>query len=78
MKFRIGLLALGMAVCLGGCADFNLAGDDSDSPPPANGCSAQGGCPEAAQFCVARGYHPDTDAFHRCLVSVEQNLRKGQ
>jgi hypothetical protein len=44
-------------------------GEDS-----ANSCTAAG-CPQAPAFCRARGYYPGSDAFNRCVVSVEQNLR---
>ncbi|HEY0107655.1 MAG TPA: hypothetical protein VGB91_16360 [Rhizomicrobium sp.] len=79
MRLRAAILAIGIALTLGGCADFDLFGDDGDAPPVAtapNGCGAQG-CPQAPQFCVARGYQPGTDGYNRCIVSVEQNLRKG-
>jgi hypothetical protein len=79
MKLRMGIMAAGLALMLGGCEDVTLFGDDTPdtSAPMANGCTAQG-CPQAPQFCQARGYSPGTDAYNRCLVSVEQNLRKGQ
>ena len=75
--------ALGLGLGLGGCADFGLEqgflthafDSDEDGTADANGCTAQG-CPQAPQFCVARGYTPGTDRYERCLVSVEQNLRK--
>ena len=74
---------LGLGLGLGGCADFGLEqgflthafDSDEDAPADANGCTAQG-CPQAPQFCVARGYTPGTDRYERCIVSVEQNLRK--
>ncbi len=79
MNLRAGLVVIAFAALLGGCEDVTLFGDDSGdaSAPMANGCTAQG-CPQAPQFCQARGYTPGTDAYERCLVSVEQNLRKGQ
>ncbi len=81
MKTGFGILAIAMLVCLGGCmdVDFDPFGSDDDTTVAAmpNGCTAQG-CPQAAQYCTARGYHPDTDAYRRCVISVEQNLRKGQ
>ena len=51
--------------------DVGLPGS---SPVAANGCTAAG-CPQAPSFCVARGYHPGSDGYVRCIVSVEQNLR---
>ena len=78
MKMGLGILAIAMAACLGGCMDVDLFGDDDTTVAVApNGCTAQG-CPQAAQYCTARGYHQDTDAYRRCVISVEQNLRKGQ
>lgn len=47
----------------------------SDKPPQAAACSVSG-CPQARQFCVARGYAPGTAGYDRCIVSVEQNLRQ--
>lgn len=79
MKIGVTLLAIGMAFALAGCMDFDFDpfGDDtSEIAPAANGCTPQD-CPQAAQFCVARGYKPDTDGYHRCIISVEENLRKG-
>ena len=80
---RTLLLATALGLCLGGCADVGLEQGflthafegDEDATADANGCTAQG-CPQAPQFCVARGYTPGTDRYQRCLVSVEQNLRK--
>lgn len=79
MSLRTGLVVIAFAALLGGCEDVSLFGDDSTdtSAPMANGCTAQG-CPQASQFCQARGYTLGTDAYNRCLVSVEQNLRMGQ
>jgi len=80
MKLRAAILAIGFAALLGGCMDMDadLFGGDDDAPAAVapNGCTAQG-CPQAAQFCQARGYSPGTEAFQRCLISVDQNLRKG-
>ncbi|MEI9996333.1 MAG: hypothetical protein WDM91_17175 [Rhizomicrobium sp.] len=78
MTTRAAILAIGLTLLLGGCTDVDLLGDDdaASNAPAANGCTAQG-CPQAAQFCVARGYHPGSDGYNRCLVSVEENLRKG-
>jgi hypothetical protein len=42
-----------------------------------NGCTASG-CAQAPGFCAVRGYQPGTDAFHRCVLSVEQNLRNAR
>ncbi|HXC55548.1 MAG TPA: hypothetical protein VNU97_09645 [Rhizomicrobium sp.] len=79
MRIRTGLLAVGFAALLGGCTDLDmdLFGDSSEPAAAPNGCTATG-CPQAAQFCVARGYAAGTDGYNRCLVSVEENLRKGQ
>ena len=76
-------LGLGLGLGLGGCADMGLEQgflthafeSDEDATADANGCTVQG-CPQAPQFCVARGYTPGTDRYERCLISVEQNLRK--
>lgn len=79
MKIRVALLAIGLAFALSGCMglDVDLFGDDTDEITPAtNGCTTQG-CPQAAQFCIARGYRPDSDGYRRCVISVEENLRKG-
>ena len=80
MKLHAILLAAGLTLLLGGCEDVGLDLFGDDSPPPVaaepNGCTAQG-CPQAPQFCVARGYQPGSDGYDRCIVSVEQNLRKG-
>ena len=46
--------------------------------PRPSACTTENGCPQAAQFCIARGYQQNTDGFNRCLISVEQNLRNGQ
>ncbi len=46
--------------------------------PRPSACTTENGCPQASQFCIARGYQPNSDGFNRCLVSVEQNLRNGQ
>jgi hypothetical protein len=80
---RTLLLASALGLSLGGCADIlpeqgfltHAFDADEDADVSANGCTAQG-CPQAPQFCVARGYTPGTDGYQRCLVSVEQNLRK--
>lgn len=71
---RTALFALGLCLAagLGGCTDFVLFEDEA--PAYANGCT-EAGCPQAAQFCVARGYQPGTDGYNRCIFSVEQNLR---
>ena len=45
-----------------------------DRTMAANACTAAA-CPQASNFCTARGYNPGTDAYSRCVVSVEQNLR---
>ncbi len=81
MKLHAALLAAGLAALLGGCMDVDLdpfgGGDDSsDVAVQPNGCTPQG-CPQAGQFCTARGYQAGTDGYNRCLISVEQNLRKG-
>ncbi|MEJ0027531.1 MAG: hypothetical protein WDN01_16015 [Rhizomicrobium sp.] len=77
MRLRAALLAIGLAALLGGCTEMLFGEDDSSATMAPNGCTAQG-CPQAPRFCQARGYQPDTDAYRRCLVSVEDNLRKGQ
>ncbi len=87
MNLRAALLAISLAGFLGGCdtlnADYDPFGDDSSdsssssasSAVQPNGCTQQG-CPQAPQFCIARGYKPDTEGYRRCIISVEQNLRK--
>ncbi len=53
----------------------------SSGPSPAalvgfaHGCS-EAVCAEAEGFCSARGYRSATDGYRRCIVSVEQNLRR--
>ena len=85
----VGLVGL-LAGCDTLNAEYDPFGDDSSSTSTtsnasnssdngaaqANGCTPQG-CPQAPQFCVARGYRPETEGYRRCLISVEQNLRKG-
>jgi len=77
MRIRITLAALGLALCLGGCDSlmYDPFGDDTAAVQP-NGCTAAG-CPQAATYCVNRGYAPGTDRYNRCVISVEENLRKG-
>ncbi len=53
------------------------AGSAAPAPVSVDGCTPSG-CPQAPRFCAARGYQPGTDAFHRCLLSVEQNLRSAR
>jgi len=81
---RILLLAALVSVGLSACSDLGLPEEgflthafDSDdtAAPSSNGCTAAG-CPQAASFCVARGYSPGTVGYQRCLFSVEENLRK--
>ena len=80
---RTLLLAAVLGFGLSGCAGVDLEqgfltrafDSDEDAPVNANGCTPQG-CPQAPQFCVARGYTPGSDRYMRCIVSVEQNLRK--
>jgi hypothetical protein len=72
MKLRAGLIVVGLALLLAGCDDLD-AGLFGDGEAPV----ATGPSPQAPQFCTARGYQPGTDAFQRCVVSVEENLRKG-
>jgi hypothetical protein len=78
MQIRIGLAAIGLALCLGGCDTLGMDpfGDDAPITSP-NGCTAAG-CPQAATYCTNRGYTPGTDRYNRCVISVEENLRKGQ
>ena len=79
MRRLAGILVIGMALFVGGCEDVDIDPFDDDSAPAAaqaNGCTPQG-CPQAPQFCQARGYQPGTDGYQRCIVSVEENLRKG-
>ncbi|HUO88613.1 MAG TPA: hypothetical protein VMU08_05520 [Rhizomicrobium sp.] len=75
MRTRALLVVIALAAGLGACTDEDLFGDIG-APAP-NGCTSAG-CPQAASFCTARGYQPGTDGYDRCLVSVEENLRKGQ
>jgi len=77
MKNRAGLAVIGLALFLGGCdPEWDPFGDDQSAVLP-NGCTAAG-CPQAATYCVNRGYSPGTDRYNRCIVSVEENLRKEQ
>jgi hypothetical protein len=92
MRIRTGLVVAALALFLAGCEEVDIDPfDDSDAPAaaasspaypgaphPAAACTTENGCPQASQFCMARGYQPNTDGFSRCLVSVEQNLRNGQ
>jgi len=79
MKLRIAIAAIGLTLLVAGCEDVDAdifgGGGDSAATVQPNGCTAQG-CPQAAQFCTARGYQAGTDGFNRCLISVEENLRK--
>lgn len=77
MRIGIVLAAIGLALSLGGC-DSLLDDPFGDAAPDVqpNGCTASG-CPQAATFCVNRGYTPGTDRYQRCVISVEENLRKG-
>ncbi|MEJ1967998.1 MAG: hypothetical protein WDN03_05050 [Rhizomicrobium sp.] len=52
--------------------------DSAPSPAAARvpGACTAVSCPQAANFCTARGYQPGTDGYDRCLISVEQNLRR--
>lgn len=78
MRIAITLAALGLALTLGGCDAlmYDPFGDDDAVAVQPNGCTASG-CPQAATFCVNRGYSPGTDRYQRCVISVEQNLRRG-
>jgi len=79
MKLHAALLAAGLTAMLGGCADVDLdpfGDDDAAVVAEPNGCTSQG-CPQAAQFCTARGYQPGSEGYDRCLISVTENLRKG-
>ena len=79
MRKKIGFAAIGLALCLGGCdsLDSDWFGDDGAAPVvQPNGCTAAG-CPQAATFCVNRGYQPGSDRYNRCVISVEENLRRG-
>jgi len=79
MKRVAGILIIGLALFVGGCEDVTLFGDDDDTTTAAvqpNDCTAQS-CPQASQYCQNRGYEPGTDRFARCLVSVNENLRRG-
>ena len=78
MRIGITLAALGLALSLGGCDSLMVDpfGDDDTAAVQHNGCTA-GGCPQASTFCVNRGYAPGTDRYNRCVISVEENLRRG-
>lgn len=69
------LVALGFPK-RGFATDSMFPGDATPAAPIAEPACAPESCSQAAQFCTARGYHPGTDGFGRCLVSVEQNLRR--
>jgi hypothetical protein len=76
MRIRIGFAAIGLALCLSACdtLEWDPFGENADVAP--NGCTTAG-CPQATQYCVNRGYTPGTDRYNRCVLSVEENLRKG-
>lgn len=72
------LVALGLPKR--GFAADSVFPDDATPTTPASSvartaCTSET-CPQAVQFCTARGYRPGTDGFARCLVSVEQNLSR--
>jgi len=69
-------LGLGLGACTALDSDVSLFGDSDDSAAPANGCTVQDCSQQARNFCAARGYSPGTGPFDRCVVSVEENLRK--
>ncbi|MBV9418467.1 MAG: hypothetical protein JO348_01725 [Alphaproteobacteria bacterium] len=90
MRIRQTLVLLVAAISFGGCANITdrmityvggpergfmvpafLSDEGNVSPEPAVLASAQ-----APQFCVARRYQPGTDAYLRCVFSVQQNLRQ--
>ena len=86
MTLRTLIVTVAMALTLSACAEVEIPepgflthafddGDDSDAAVAANGCTSAG-CPQAPSFCVARGYSPGTVGYQRCIISVEQNLRK--
>jgi hypothetical protein len=55
-----------------------ILSDDGSAPVETvsmNGCTTVG-CPQAAGFCLARRYQPGTISYNRCILSVEQNLRR--
>ena len=78
MRIQAKLAVLGLALCLGGCDSmmWDPFGDDDTPVVQPNGCTAAG-CPQAATYCVNRGYQPGSDGYNRCLISVEENLRRG-
>lgn len=77
MRIRTRLALIGLALCLGGCdtLSWDPFSDDAPAVQP-NGCTAAG-CPQAATYCVNRGYSPGSDSYNRCIISVEENLRRG-
>ena len=77
MRIGLALAALGLAFSLGGCDSlmYDPFSDDPTAVQP-NGCTTAG-CPQAATYCVNRGYTPGTDRYQRCVMSVEENLRRG-
>ena len=72
MKRFAGIVIVGLALLVGGCEDVSLFGDDDDAPV----ADVQPNTAQASQFCQNRGYQPGTDGFSRCLISVNENLRK--
>lgn len=56
-------------------AVFTDAGPGGLTPAAANGCTTSG-CLPAPGFCAARGYRLGSDGYNRCIVSVEQSLRR--
>ena len=72
MKHVAGIFIIGLALFVGGCEDVSLFGDDDDTTTAA----VQPDSPQASRYCQNRGYQPGSDGFSRCLVSVNENLRK--
>jgi len=84
------LLVLLLALLAGGCASTvdrivtRVGGPERGFLTPAalaggsaasDGCTAAG-CFQAPAFCAARGYLRGSDAYNRCIVSVELSLRR--
>jgi len=89
---RARLLVLFLALVVGSCASTvdrvvsrlggpqrgfltpTMLGDGAASP--AGGRCTAAGCDPAPALCSARGYRRGSDAYNRCIVSVEQSFRR--
>jgi hypothetical protein len=42
---------------------------------PYRSCNGDPECSPASRLCVARNYTPGTEAYRRCIVSIENDRR---